>query len=95
MLFRSIYSIWTQFAPPSADIVARDLERVIDTARDSVEKSKSETGQLPEVLPSASLGSVVRYERGQSDYQLSATMLGVRVTLARDGKKIVEKGIQQ
>lgn len=90
-----VYSIWAQLAPPSPDKVARDLDFVIEAARVSVEKSKSETGQLPEALPSASLGPVVRYERGQGDYQLSATILGVRVTLAQDGKKTVEKGVQQ
>jgi hypothetical protein len=90
-----VYSLWALFAPPSADKVTHDLEVAIEAARESVEKAKSESGQLPEAIPSASLGSVVRYEHGPSDYRLSATILGIRVTLERDGKKIVEKGVQQ
>ena len=90
----AVYSLWAMFAPPSADKVAHDLDAAVEAAHSLVEKSKSESGQLPETLPSASLGSVVRYEHGQSDYRLSATILGIRVTLERDGKKIVEKGVE-
>ena len=88
------YAVWAQFAPPSPDKVALDLDLAIEAARDSVEKSKSETGQLPEVLPGAALGSVVRYERGTNDYRLSASILGVQVTLERDGRKTTEKGVK-
>jgi hypothetical protein len=91
----AVYSLWALFAPPSTEKVAHDLEVAVDAARESVEKAKSESGQLPESIPSASLGSVVRYERGQQDYRLSATILGIRVTLEADGKKTVEKGVQE
>jgi hypothetical protein len=91
----AVYALWSLFAPPSAGKVTRDLEVAVEAARVSVEKAKSESGQLPETIPSASLGSVVRYEHGKGDYRLSATILGVRVTLERDGKKIIEKGVQE
>ena len=44
------YSVWSALAPPSEDQVARDLEIAVQAARESVEKAKSETGQLPEAL---------------------------------------------
>jgi hypothetical protein len=91
----AVYALWSLFAPPSAGKVTRDLEVAVEAARVSVEKAKSESGQLPDALPSAALGAVVRYEHGRSDYRLSATILGVRVTLESDGKKVIEKGVEE
>ena len=85
------YLAWWSFAPLPAGRVASDLEAVIEAARLSVEKAKGETGRLPDSLPNAALAAVVRYERGQSDYRLSTSVLGVRVTLERDGSKIVDR----
>ena len=49
--------------------------------------AKSGSGTLPASIPNASLAAVVVYEPGQQDYKLSATVMGVRVTLERDGSK--------
>lgn len=89
------YAVWAMLAPPSADMVARDLQVVVEAARESIEKARGESGRLPDSLPNASLGAVVRYEHGTSDYSLSASVLGIRVTLQRDGRKSVEKGVRE
>ena len=39
------------------------------------------------VVAVLSLAAVVVYEPGQQDYKLSATVMGVRVILERDGSK--------
>ena len=89
------YAIWAMMTPPSADKVARDLEAAVEAARQSIEKAKDESGRLPDALPNASLGSLVRYQRVREEYSLSASVLGIRVTLQRDGSKSVEKGVTE
>lgn len=81
------YYVWHANAPPSRLQVAEDLERVLDMAKASVDAAKSGSGALPAAIPNASLAAVVVYEPGQQDYKLSATVMGVRVTLERDGSK--------
>lgn len=43
----------------------------------------------------AVLASVVRYEKTDKTYTLSATVLGVRVTMESDGPKRTDFGVQQ
>ena len=81
------YFFWHGNAPPSRERVAKDLERVLDMAKASVDAAKSGSGTLPASIPNASLAAVVVYEPGQQDYKLSATVMGVRVILERDGSK--------
>jgi hypothetical protein len=88
------YSIWTNFAPPSEEHVVRDLESVVDAARAAIEEAKAEAGQLPEALPNAALASVVQYEHGEKEYKLSATIMGIRITLEPDGKTTREYGVE-
>ena len=91
----SVHSVWRGLAPPSTQQTTRDLEAAVDAARASIEQSRSQTGKLPETLPNASLAAVVSYEPGLSDYKLSATIMGVRVTLQPDGKMINETGVEK
>lgn len=91
----AVATVWDAISPPSSQKTARDLEAVVDAARRSVEEARTQTGRLPEALPNASLASVVVYEPGTSDYRLSATIMGVRVTLQSDGQKTTETGVGQ
>lgn len=88
----ALHSVWTSLRPPSTQQTARDLEAVVDAARQSVEEARSQTGQLPAALPNAALASVVRYEPDAGSYRLSATIMGVRVSLEPDGKKLTVTG---
>lgn len=90
----SAYAAWRVFAPPSAAAVERDPSHVVESARQSVGAAKASSGSLPDVLPNDSLSALVRYEHAAEDYTLSSTMLGLRVTIGRDGNKKVEKGVQ-
>lgn len=87
----SAYVAWRQLAPPSPDVIERDLAKVVEDARSTVEAAKSSSGRLPDVLPNASLSALVQYEHDANEYKLSASMLGLRVTISRDGSKSVEK----
>lgn len=89
----ALHYLWSAFAPPSTTQTTRDLEAAVDAARKSIEDERSRTGRLPEALPNAALASVVRYEPDASTYKLSATILGVRVTLENDGHKTTETGV--
>lgn len=91
----AVSTLWRELAPPSSQKTASDLEAVVDAARQSVEEARTQTGRLPEALPNASLASVVVYEPGTSDYRLSATIMGVRVTLQSNGQKTTETGVGQ
>ncbi len=91
----ALHALWSAFAPPSTSQTARDLEAAVDAARKSVEAERSRTGRLPDALPNAALASVVRYEPEVSTYKLSATILGVRVTLETDGRKTTETGVNR
>ncbi len=91
----ALYQLWSVFAPPSTGQTTRDLEAAVDAARQSIEDERSRTGRLPEALPNAALASVVRYEPDASTYKLSATILGVRVTLQSDGQKTTETGVNR
>jgi hypothetical protein len=77
--------IWSSLQPPAREQVARDLQATLQSAHESIEQSANESGKLPGAIPSASLSTVVRYEPALGTYTLSATVLGVRVTLQRDG----------
>lgn len=81
-------------APPSPEKIAKDLDGIVEQARASIEESRKATGTLPASLPNASLSSVVSYEPRKDSYQLTVTLLGVRVTLSPDGTKQTERGVQ-
>lgn len=87
--------LWVALRPPPQQQVVHDLEMAVDQARTSVEAAKSSTGDLPEALPNASLAAVVRYEPDKDDYKLVATMMGVRVTLQRNGAKTTDVGVPE
>lgn len=89
----SLAALWSELRPPGAADIARDLEAIVARARDVIEAARGATGELPAALPNAALASVVRYEKGQKDYRLSATAMGVRVTLEPDGKTRTERGV--
>lgn len=82
--------IWSSLQPPALEQVARDLQATLHSARDSIEQSAGESGKLPDAIPSASLSTVIQYEPAMGTYTLSATVLGVRVTLQRDGTTLTE-----
>lgn len=84
------YSVYVHMAPPSRGNVVRDLESVIDQTRALVEKSRVETGKLPDRLPSSALAAVVRYEPMGNTYRLSTVIMGVRLTQEPDGKRTVK-----
>jgi hypothetical protein len=90
----AVFAIWTRLAPPGPAAITHDLEVVLERARDAVESAKKETGEYPDALPNASLASVVSYNHETDNYQLSATIMGIRVTLEPGGKKQIEKGVQ-
>jgi hypothetical protein len=50
---------------------------------------------LPDALPNASLAAVVQYEPDSNEYKLVATMMGVRVTLQKNGSKSTDVGVAQ
>lgn len=81
------YTVWRHAAPPPKSSIADDLEYAVDLAKTAIDAAKSRTGELPAAIPNASIASVVRYENDAQGYKLSATMMGVRVTLERDGSK--------
>ena len=84
------YNVWQNASPPPKEQVARDLDVVLEKAHKSIEEAKAKNGTLPEALPNAALASVVDYEVRDKEYQLTTSMLGVRITLQRDGKKTTE-----
>jgi hypothetical protein len=89
----SLAALWSELRPPGAADIARDLEAIVARARDAIEGARGASGELPAALPNAALASVVRYEKGQKEYRLSATAMGVRVTLEPDGKTRTERGV--
>jgi len=91
----AIFVISAHLSPPSPQQVAHDLETIVDQAHQSIEKTRADQGELPDALPDASLGSIVQYEREQDRYALSATVMGIRVTLTPDGRRITETGIKE
>lgn len=84
-------------APPSQQKVANDLGNVVERAHKLIDGIKQDTGELPKTLPNAALAAVVQYEPDpdKSRYRLTATVMGIRVTLQPNGHKITETGIQQ
>ncbi len=88
----AVFTIWQAFAPPSPGKVEHDLDMAINAAHDVIEKTKADTGDLPDALPNAALAAVVRYEPEPTKvgYTLSATIMGIRVTLEPSGRKRVE-----
>jgi hypothetical protein len=89
----SLAALWSELRPPGAADIARDLEAIVARARDAIEAARGANGELPATVPNAALASIVRYEKGEKDYRLSATAMGVRVTREPDGKTTTEKGV--
>lgn len=87
-------SVYGRLAPPGPAKVTRDLESVVEQARAAIEASRKATGEYPDALPNAALASVVEYDHEKDTYKLSATIMGIRVTLEPGGKKQIEKGVQ-
>lgn len=87
--------LWMIFAPPTQNQVVHDLEAVVAQARASVDQAKADSGSLPDALPNASLAAVVHYEPDQGTYTLVASMMGVRVTLQKDGTKSTDTGVKE
>lgn len=87
--------LWVALRPPHQAQVAHDLALAVDQARAAVETAKTRTGELPDALPNASLAAVVRYEPERDEYRLVATMMGVRVTLQRDGTRSTDVGVSE
>lgn len=81
-----VYWLVSISRPPPKKQVAEDLRQVLSQARDSVEASRDETGTLPPALPDAALAALADYEVEGDKYRLSATLLGVRVSMEWDGK---------
>ncbi len=86
-------TLWQRFAAPSQADVARDLSLVVDQARAEIESARQQTGSLPAVMPNAALASVVQYQADSGQYQIVVNMMGVKVTLQKDGSKITELGV--
>lgn len=82
---------WTAMNPPPEAQVSQELDQIVEQARGAVEAAKAENGALPDALPNAALSNVVAYDHDNDTYQLTATIMGVRVTLARDGRKSTER----
>ncbi len=91
----SAWTIWSHLAPPSQSHVAHDLEQAIEQARATVDAARKATGALPKALPNAALAAVVRYEPAETNYKLTATILGVRVTLESNGTKSTDFGVKE
>ncbi len=89
----ALHVLWDDLFTPPVRRTTRDLEAAVDAARESIERAKAQTGQLPSALPNAALATVVRYEPDAGGYRLSATIMGVRVTLEPDGRKKTETGV--
>lgn len=87
------HGLWHFHALPTNERVAQDLEQALNLARTSIEETKASTGVLPKALPNASLAAVVQYEPDRDEYRLVATMMGVRITLQKDGSKSTDMGI--
>lgn len=76
----------------SADQALRDLDAIIDQARDLVEATRTAQGRLPDALPNAALAGVVAYTPAGNAYQLFAASGSFAVKLDPDGKKTFSKG---
>ena len=84
--------LWPMARLHSADQALRDLDTIIDQARDVVEATRTAQGRLPDVLPNAALAGVVAYTSAGNAYQLFAASGSVSVKLDPDGKKTFSKG---
>lgn len=89
----SLAALWSELRPPGTADIARDLEAIVARARDAIEAARGASGELPAALPNAAMASVVRYEKNQNEYRLSATAMGVRVTREPDGQTRTERGV--
>lgn len=89
----SLAALWSELRPPGTADIARDLEAIVARARDAIEAARVASGELPAALPNAAMASVVRYEKNQNEYRLSATAMGVRVTREPDGQTRTERGV--
>lgn len=83
-----LYAFW---APISASQVERDLDMAIDQARQAVEASRGPGGELPSALPNAALSQIVIYQPDSGGYRLEGSIMGLRISLERDGSKRVVK----
>lgn len=88
------YVAHRSFSPPSQERIEQDLSQIVDQARASIEASRQATGALPEAIPNAALSSLVQYELKGDGYQLTVAVRGVRVTLAPDGTRQLDRGAQ-
>lgn len=88
----AVNSVWHHVAPHTQERIIRDLDTIIEQARDSIESNKRSTGRLPERLPNAALASVVFYDYSGEAYRLFVTSGDVSVMLDNDGNKIINKG---
>ena len=88
----ALESMWHHLAPHSEEKVIRDLTAIVEQARHAIETVRIEQGRLPEVIPNASLASVVFYDYRGEAYRLIAESGSVRVTLNPDGSQNIEKG---
>jgi hypothetical protein len=89
----ALHLLWDDLFAPPVHQTTQDLEAAVDAARESIERARAQTGQLPTALPNAALATVVRYEPDAGGYRLSATIMGVRVTLEPDGRRKTETGV--
>lgn len=71
---------------------AKDLDAIIEQARQAVDAALAAQGRLPDALPNAALAGLVAYTPVGNSYQLFAASGGVSVTLEPDGKKTVKQG---
>jgi len=88
----ALESMWHHLAPHSEEKVIRDLTAIVEQARHAIETVRIEQGRLPEVIPNASLASVVFYDYRGEAYRLIAESGSVRVTLNPDGSQKIDKG---
>lgn len=93
-LVYTAHSFRAHWGPPNDARVVHDLGVAIDAAKTLVDNVKLDTGALPDALPNASLAAVVRYQPRETDYRLSASAMGVRVTLEWDGTRKTEIGAE-
>ncbi len=91
----AVDSLWHHVVPHSEERVARDLDTIIEQARNSVESARAEMGRLPERIPNAALANIVFYDYSGEVYRLFAASGDVSITLDTEGNKRIDKGAPQ
>lgn len=87
-----LLSLWHHLAPHSEEKVLRDLDKIIEQARRSVDTARETSGQMPLQIPNASLAGLVSYEYGEDSYSLQVTSGKVQISIDADGRKTVNSG---